>query len=185
MLFLHSFTFIYIGNKKVCYLNPQSFFNDCYLKKLFQISNSEVEKYSNLSDNYHFVSVGVETYGTYGHQASQTDRQKLSTFFLFQSISMAIQRDNAVTSSGLDGLFNFQVCTWSWRAMIKNIYTYMYLISFLLPLKSINVSGCTSIKKSLKFEVWIYFFEERLLQVAFTQKKLIKHQLAAVLRRLY
>ena len=35
-----------------------------------------MEKYSNLSDNYHFVSVGVETYGAYGHQASQADRQK-------------------------------------------------------------------------------------------------------------
>ena len=58
--------------------------------------------------------------------------------------------------------------------MIKNIYTYMYLISFLLPLKSINVSGCTSIKKSLKFEVWIYFFEERLLKVAFIQKELMR-----------
>ena len=28
----------------------------------------KVEKYSNLSDNYHFVPVGIETYGTYGPQ---------------------------------------------------------------------------------------------------------------------
>ena len=43
--------------------------------------------------------------------------EKLSTFFLFQSISMAIQKGNAVCvmgcpknrSSGLEGLFNFQV----------------------------------------------------------------------------
>ena len=43
--------------------------------------------------------------------------EKLTTFFLFQSISMAIQRGNAVCvmgcpknrSSGLEGLLNFQV----------------------------------------------------------------------------
>ena len=42
---------------------------------------------------------------------------KLSNFFLFQSISMAVQKGNAVcvmgcpknTSSGLEFLFNFQV----------------------------------------------------------------------------
>ena len=42
--------------------------------------------------------------------------EKLTTFFLFQSISMAIQKGNAVwvmgcpknRSSGLEGLFNFQ-----------------------------------------------------------------------------
>ena len=43
--------------------------------------------------------------------------KKLSTFFIFQSISMAIQQGNAVCvmgwpkniSTGLEGLFNFQV----------------------------------------------------------------------------
>ena len=43
--------------------------------------------------------------------------EKLSTFFLFQSISMAVQQANAVCvvgcpknrSSGLEGLLNFQV----------------------------------------------------------------------------
>jgi hypothetical protein len=73
--------------------------------------------------------VGIETYGTClrssRHQASQADRQKIqdatgeifSIFYLFQSISMAIQKGNAVCvmgcvkdiSSGLEGLFNFQV----------------------------------------------------------------------------
>ena len=46
-----------------------------------------------------------------------TPCEKLPTFFLFQSISMAIQRGNAVCvmgcpknrSAGLEGLFNFQV----------------------------------------------------------------------------
>ena len=73
--------------------------------------------------------MGVETYGAYGPQGIKLVNQigkkkiqgatgeKLSTFFLFQSISMAIQRGNAVCvmgcpknrSSGLEGLFNFQV----------------------------------------------------------------------------
>ena len=43
--------------------------------------------------------------------------EKLSTFYLFQSISMTIQKGNAVyvmgcvkeRSSGLEGLFNFHV----------------------------------------------------------------------------
>ena len=59
------------------------------------------------------------------HQANQAGWQKiqeatgekLSTFYLMQSISMAIQQGNAVcvrgcpkrTSSGLEGLFNFHV----------------------------------------------------------------------------
>ena len=50
-----------------------------------------VEKYSNLSDNYHFVPVGVKTYGIYGPQGIKLVKQiskniqdatseKLSTF---------------------------------------------------------------------------------------------------------
>ena len=35
--------------------------------------------------------------------------KKLSTFFLMQSISMAIQKGNAVSRPGLEGLFNFHV----------------------------------------------------------------------------
>jgi hypothetical protein len=90
--------------------------------------DKKVDKYSNLSENYHFVPVGVETYGAYGPQGIKLVKQigkkiqdatseKLSTFYLFQSISMAIQRGNAVCvmgcpkdrSPGLEGLFNFQV----------------------------------------------------------------------------
>ena len=86
----------------------------------------KVEKYSNLSD-YHFVPIGIETYGAYGPQGLKLVKQigkkiqeatgeKKATSYLFQSISMAIQRGNAscVTtcvkecSSGLEGLFNFQ-----------------------------------------------------------------------------
>ena len=90
--------------------------------------DKKVEKYSNLSENYHFVPVGIETYGAYGPQGLKLIKkigkkiqeaigEKLSTFYLMQSISMAIQRGNAAsvrgcpkrTSSGLEGLFNFHV----------------------------------------------------------------------------
>ena len=32
-------------------------------------------KYSNLSDHYHFVSVGIETYGAYGPQGIKLIKQ--------------------------------------------------------------------------------------------------------------
>ena len=34
-----------------------------------------MDKYSNLSDNYHFVPVGVETYGTYSPQGIKLVKQ--------------------------------------------------------------------------------------------------------------
>ena len=90
--------------------------------------DKKVIEYSNLSENYHFVPVGIETYGANGPQAIKLIKQigkkiqeatdeKLSTFYLMQSISMAIQKGNAVcvmgcpkkTSPGLEGLFNFHV----------------------------------------------------------------------------
>ena len=84
--------------------------------------DKKVDKYSNLSDYYHFVPMGIETYSAYGPQGIKLVKQyatgeKLSTFYLFQSISIAIQKGNAqcVTGcvkercSGLEGLFNFHV----------------------------------------------------------------------------
>ena len=75
-----------------------------------------------------FPWVGIETYGAYGPQGLKLVKQigkkiqdatgeKLSTFYLFQRISIAIQRGNAQCvqgcvkdrSSGLEGLFNFHV----------------------------------------------------------------------------
>ena len=72
--------------------------------------------------------MGVETYGAYGPQGIKLVKkigkkiedatgEKLLTFFLVQSISMAIRKGNAIcvmgcpkdVSLGLDGLFNFQV----------------------------------------------------------------------------
>ena len=98
--------------------------------------DKKVIKYSNLSD-YHFVPVGIETYGAYGPQAIKLIKQigkkiqeatgeKLSSFYLKQSISMAIQKGNAVcvrgcpktTSPGLEGLFQFS-CSRSRNALIK------------------------------------------------------------------
>ena len=37
--------------------------------------DKKVEKYSNLSDNYHFVPVGIETYGAYGPQGIKLVKQ--------------------------------------------------------------------------------------------------------------
>ena len=91
--------------------------------------DKKVIKYSNLSE-FHFVPVGIETFGAYGPQASKLIKQigkkiqeatgeKLSTFYLKQRISIAIQKGNAVCvrgchkkekgSPGLEGLFNFHV----------------------------------------------------------------------------
>jgi hypothetical protein len=52
-----------------------------------------------------------------GKKIQEATGEKLSTFHLMQSISMAIQKGNAVcargspqkTSTGLEGLFNFHV----------------------------------------------------------------------------
>ena len=64
--------------------------------------DKKVDKYSNLSDYYYIFCSRCE---------------KLSTFYLFQSISIAIQKSNAqcITGcvkegySGLEGLSNFHV----------------------------------------------------------------------------
>jgi hypothetical protein len=88
----------------------------------------KVVKYSNLSENYHFVLIGIETFGAYGPQAFKLIKQtgkkiqeatgeKKSTFYPMQSISMAIQKDHTFcvsccpkkTPQGLEGLFNFHV----------------------------------------------------------------------------
>ena len=71
--------------------------------------------------------LGIETYGAYGPRGIKLVKQigkkiqatgeKLSTFYLFQRISIAIQRGNAQCiqgfvkdrSSGLEDLFNFHV----------------------------------------------------------------------------
>ena len=72
--------------------------------------DKKVLKYSILSD-YHFVPVGIETYGAYGPQAiklinqigkkiQEATGEKQSTFYLKQKISIAIQKGNAVCVRG-------------------------------------------------------------------------------------
>ena len=62
----------------------------------------KIKKYSNLSENYHFVLVGIKTYGAYDSQGIKLIKQickkiqeaaceKLSSIYLMQSISMTIQ----------------------------------------------------------------------------------------------
>ena len=64
-----------------------------------------------MSDYYHFVLVGIKTYGAYGPQGIKIVKQigkkiqdvtgeKLSTFYPFQSISMVIQKGKAVCVMG-------------------------------------------------------------------------------------
>ena len=86
----------------------------------------KVEKYLTLSENYHFIPVGAETYGAFGPQGLKllkkigakireaTGENRSTLFYLLQSISMAIQHGNAAcvigtapTSSGLEGIFEF------------------------------------------------------------------------------
>ena len=88
----------------------------------------KVDKYSNLSEYYHFVPVGIKTYCAYGPQGIKLVKQigkkiqdakeeKLYTFYLFQNISISIQKGNAQCVqecvkdqfSGLEGIFNFHV----------------------------------------------------------------------------
>ena len=85
----------------------------------------KISKYTSLAENYSFVPVGIETFGPWGPEGSKLIKsigkkvtevtgEKRSTSFLFQSISMAIQRGNASCvfgtvphSEGLDEIFEF------------------------------------------------------------------------------
>ena len=73
--------------------------------------DKKVGKYSNLSDNYHFVPVGVETFSAYdpqgnklvkeiGKKNQEANSEKLSTYFLFKDMPMAIQQGNAICVMG-------------------------------------------------------------------------------------
>ena len=63
------------------------------------------------------IHIGLKNILKNGKKIQDATGEKLSTFYLLQSISMAIQRGNAICvttcvkdqSSGLEGLFNFQV----------------------------------------------------------------------------
>ena len=64
------------------------------------------KKYQELANDYYFVPIGIETYGSWGPEGlklmktigaklKEATGERKSTFFLTQSISMAIQRGNA------------------------------------------------------------------------------------------
>ena len=65
----------------------------------------------------HILYKGIKLVKQIGRKIQDATGEKLSTFYLLQSISMAIQRGNAICvttcvknqSLGLEGLFNFQV----------------------------------------------------------------------------
>ena len=81
--------------------------------------------YAELANDYCFVPVGIETFGSWGfeghkliksigHKVMEVTGEKRSSFFLFQSISMAIQRGNASCvigtvphSEGMEEIFDF------------------------------------------------------------------------------
>ena len=87
--------------------------------------DQKVLKYKNLSGDYFFTPIGIETFGSWGtrgHKLIKDIGKKLkessgenrSTFFLTQRISMAIQRGNASCilntvppSIGLESIFEF------------------------------------------------------------------------------
>ena len=86
---------------------------------------NKVSKYTELAENYFFVPIGLETFGSWGTEGIKLIKEigrkvtiatgeKRSTSFISQSISMAIQRGNANCvlgtvphSEGLDEIYDF------------------------------------------------------------------------------
>ena len=71
----------------------------------------KIAKYKQLQKDYHMVPVAVETFGGWGPEGASLIKtlgkiiqdktgEKRSTFFLFQSISLAVQRGNAASVLG-------------------------------------------------------------------------------------
>ena len=68
----------------------------------------KLAKYEELEKDYYVVPIAVETFGSWGPEGAQLikstgkkiqnlTREKRSTFFLFQRISIAVQRGNAAS----------------------------------------------------------------------------------------
>ena len=86
---------------------------------------AKTKKYQELTNDYYFVPIGIETYGSWGFEGlkliktigkklKEVTGERRSTFFLSQSISIAIQRGNASCvigtvphSEGLEEVFEF------------------------------------------------------------------------------
>ena len=73
--------------------------------------NAKLAKYDDIRKDYYMVPIAVETFGAWGPEGAKLissigekiktlTGEKRSTFFLFQSISMAVQRGNAVSILG-------------------------------------------------------------------------------------
>ena len=71
----------------------------------------KLAKYKNLQKDYYLVPIAVETFGAWGLEGATLVKnlgkliqdktgEKRSTFFLFQSISIGIQRGNATSVLG-------------------------------------------------------------------------------------
>ena len=85
----------------------------------------KTKKYQELANDYHFIPIGIETYGSWGPEGlkliktigkklKEETGERRSTFYLFQNISIAIQRGNASCvlgtvphSEGLEEIFEF------------------------------------------------------------------------------
>ena len=72
---------------------------------------SKLSKYEEICKDYYMVPIAIETLGAIGHEGSclikaigkkiqDLTGEKRSTFFLYQSISMAVQRGNAASILG-------------------------------------------------------------------------------------
>ena len=72
---------------------------------------AKLNKYEEIEKDYYMVPIAVETFGAWGPESARLIKsigkkiqdhtgEKRSTFFLFQSISMAIQRGNAASILG-------------------------------------------------------------------------------------
>ena len=91
------------------------------------LRESHKEKiHENLTDNYHFVPICAETLGLWGPQGlalikmigkklSAATGDPRSTFYLFQKLTMAVQRGNSqsilgtqLTRKGLEEVFDFE-----------------------------------------------------------------------------
>ena len=94
-------------------------------KVIIHVEVQKTSKYRELANDYCFVPIGVETYGSWGPEGLKLIKsigekvkaatgERRSTFFLSQSISIAIQRGNASCvlgtvphSEGLEEVFEF------------------------------------------------------------------------------
>ena len=87
--------------------------------------NQKISKYKNLANDYYFVPIGIETFGSWGQEGHKLVKaigkkimeitgEKRSTSYLFQRISIALRRGNSSCVlgtvphfEGLEEIFEF------------------------------------------------------------------------------